>query len=497
VVAYSLSIQLIDCHKVKYSRYKIILAFCDFIILRLSFSAALQFRGIALVRDGQWATYLMSPEFYFFFVYAFIVIMVFQYNNLYKINIVLTRSRQIVLITISFIYSIIGLAVMAFFVHSRWIVDSRLAVAYFGAIGFSAITLYRIFIFNPLFIFLTRSLVIRKNLLIIGTNTAAKTFAIQIQLDNIYGFKLAGFVEDGVPAGTKVFEDYKILGNVSDIPAIVERYSINEIIVTISEVEHEELLRVIDVCKQTKAAVRVTSSLFDVIHRKVFSESYFNIPIASLSVPNEIPGMLFLKRIFDVVIASVGILFLSLPFLIVTLLVKISSKGPILYKQVRIGKDGRKFNFYKFRSMYPGSDQDNERIEKAQEFIKKGHGNGNGNGSVKVVNEKMITPIGRFMRKTSIDELPQFFNVLKGDMSLVGPRPCLPYEYDAYDEWHKRRLSVLPGCTGLWQVSSRSEVGFNDMVLLDLYYIDNLSPWLDMQLILKTIPVMIFGRGGK
>jgi undecaprenyl-phosphate galactose phosphotransferase len=109
----------------------------------------------------------------------------------------------------------------------------------------------------------------------------------------------------------------------------------------------------------------------------------------------------------------------------------------------------------------------------------------------------MITPIGRILRKTSLDELPQLFNVLIGDMSLVGPRPCLPYEYEAYDEWHKRRLSVLPGCTGLWQVFGRSETGFDEMVVLDLYYIGNISPILDVQLILKTIPVMLFGRGAK
>ena len=495
MIAYSLTFQLLSTDKVKYARYKIILAALDFILLRLSFSAALQFRGISLARAGQWNVYIMSPEFSFFFVYTFIVVLIFQYNNLYKINIVLTRSRQIVLLFISFFYSIIGLAVLAFFVHSVWIVDSRLAVAYFGAIGFSSIVLYRLFVFRPLFIFLTRSQVIRKNLLIVGANMAAKTFAIQIQLENVYGFNLTGFAEDGIAVGTRVFENYELLGHIADIPVIVERYEIAEIIVTISDVDHQELLRIIDVCKKTKAAVRVTSSLFDVIHRKVFSESYFNIPVASLSAPNDFPGMLFFKRVFDVSVAAIGVLLLSLPLLVVTALIKLTSEGPILYRQVRVGKDGKKFDFFKFRSMYLGSDQDSDRIEKAREFVKGGRSNGN--GSAKVVNEKMITPVGRFLRKTSIDELPQFFNVLKGDMSLVGPRPCLPYEYDAYDEWHKRRLSVLPGCTGLWQVSSRSEVGFDDMVMLDLYYIDNLSPWLDFQLILKTIPVMIFGRGGK
>jgi undecaprenyl-phosphate galactose phosphotransferase len=467
----------------------------DFILLRIAFSAALQFRAISLVRTGDWATYVTSPEFSFFFVFAFIVVLIFQYNNLYKINIVLTKSRQIVLIFVSFFYAIIGLAVLAFFVHSRWIVDSRLAVGYFGILGFSAITLYRLLLFRPLFLFLTKNQFIRKNLLIVGSNMAAKTFAIQIQLDNLYGLNLAGFVDKDIPVGTKIFERYTILGNINDIPAVVEQHAIAEIIVTVSEVDHEELLQIIDICKKTKAAVRVTSSLFDVIHRKVFSESYFNIPVAGLSLHNEIPGMIIFKRVFDSIVVAIGIVILSTPFIIIALLVKLTSKGPVFYRQVRIGKDGKGFNFYKFRSMYLGSDQDSGRVEQAREFIKNGHRGGN--GSAKVVNEKMITPIGKFMRKTSIDELPQFINVLKGDMSLVGPRPCLPYEYDAYDEWHKRRLSVLPGCTGLWQVSSRSEVGFHDMVLLDLYYIDNLSPWLDLQLILKTIPVMLFGRGGK
>ncbi|MBL7073652.1 sugar transferase [candidate division KSB1 bacterium] len=112
-------------------------------------------------------------------------------------------------------------------------------------------------------------------------------------------------------------------------------------------------------------------------------------------------------------------------------------------------------------------------------------------------NDPRITKFGKFIRKYSLDELPQLFNVLKGNMSLVGPRPCLPYEWDAYDRWHKRRLDVRPGCTGLWQVSSRSEVGFDDSVILDLYYIQNMSPWFDLQLILKTIPTMITGYGGK
>ena len=119
-----------------------------------------------------------------------------------------------------------------------------------------------------------------------------------------------------------------------------------------------------------------------------------------------------------------------------------------------------------------------------------------GNGK-KVINENRITEIGKVIRKTSLDELPQLFNVIKGDMSLVGPRPCLPYEFESYVGWQKRRLNVLPGCTGVWQVTGRSSVSFKDSIVLDLYYINNMSPWLDLQILFKTIPVMLFARGGK
>jgi lipopolysaccharide/colanic/teichoic acid biosynthesis glycosyltransferase len=179
----------------------------------------------------------------------------------------------------------------------------------------------------------------------------------------------------------------------------------------------------------------------------------------------------------------------------------------VFFKQVRIGKDGKPFNFYKFRTMYVNNDDSIHRefTKKLIAESKNGHGELsktliNESGELqqvkKIVNDPRITPIGRFLRKTSLDELPQLFNVLKGDMSLVGPRPCLPYEWEEYEAWHKRRLSVTPGCTGLWQVSGRSAVGFNDMVILDLYYIENMSPLMDLKIIFKTFPVMLLAKGG-
>jgi exopolysaccharide biosynthesis polyprenyl glycosylphosphotransferase len=479
---------------VKYPKYKILLAILDFLIIRISFTAAMQVRGVSLVHSGNWMYYILSPEFYFFFVYSGIIILIFQNKNLYDINIVLTRSRQLVLLSSSCLYAVLGLAIVAFFVRSSWILDSRLTVILFGLFSFTVLAVYRLFVFRPLFRTLKHLRRLRKNVLIVGTGQIAKRLVIEMELDGIYGLNLLGFVDDAQPVGKKIFEKYAVVGKVNDAARLVHDLNVQEIIVTSCEINHEELMRIIDVCKETDAQVRIISSLFDVVHQKGYSESYYDIPAASVRNPRESRIQIFSKRIVDFFAAFFGILILSIPFLVIAGMIKLTSRGPVLYSQARIGKDGKKFSLYKFRSMYKGSDADHDHVTKVTEYIKRK--NNKKNGSLKIVNENNITPIGKNLRKMSLDELPQLFNVLKGDMSLVGPRPCVPYEFDAYDNWHKRRLSVLPGCTGLWQVTSRSEVGFDDMVLLDLYYINNMSPWLDLQLILKTVPVMIFGRGG-
>lgn len=238
----------------------------------------------------------------------------------------------------------------------------------------------------------------------------------------------------------------------------------------------------------------MTSNLLDVVSKKIQTEKYADIAVIDISPQYNDNFTLGLKRIADIAIASVGIFILS-PFLaLIALFVKLSSPGPIFFKQARIGKDGKEFKIYKFRSMKALDGEDEERKKMMIEFIKNG---ANGASDTKVINESRVTWIGNIIRKTSLDELPQLFNVIKGDMSLVGPRPCLPYEYDNYDEWQKRRVSVIPGCTGVWQVCGRSQVNYNESVVLDLYYINNMSPWLDIQLIFQTIPVMLFSRGAK
>ena len=208
-------------------------------------------------------------------------------------------------------------------------------------------------------------------------------------------------------------------------------------------------------------------------------------------------NLLRIKRVMDI-LGSSAMLLVCLPvFAVIALLVRLTSKGPILFRQDRIGQYGRRFTFLKFRSMRVDNDESVHR-EYVKQLIagvaERVPANGNGEGVYKLAGDKRITPIGKFLRKTSLDELPQFLNVLRGDMSLVGPRPPIPYELAAYQTWHRRRvLQVKPGITGLWQVTGRSRVRFDDMVRLDLRYAISWSPWLDCKILLRTPGAVIRG----
>lgn len=209
--------------------------------------------------------------------------------------------------------------------------------------------------------------------------------------------------------------------------------------------------------------------------------------------------LLVMKRVIDIV-GSAALAIVCAPLcLIIALAIKVSSKGPVLFRQQRVGQYGKNFTFLKFRSMYVNNDHGVHK-EYVTKLISRREDsaapNGNGKRVYKLTNDKRVTRIGMFLRKTSLDELPQFLNVLKGDMSLVGPRPPIPYELAAYQTWHRRRLlEVKPGITGLWQVTGRSSVDFDEMVRLDLRYAMSWTPWLDVKILLRTPRAVIRGSG--
>ena len=208
------------------------------------------------------------------------------------------------------------------------------------------------------------------------------------------------------------------------------------------------------------------------------------------------------KRFMDIAGSLTAIILLSPLFAAIFVLVRLDSKGPALFRQERIGLGGKRFVFFKFRSMYVNNDPEIHKayvagLIKAGRDNGEGRGNGNGSGaSFKITDDPRITPIGKFLRRTSLDELPQFFNVLKGEMSLVGPRPPIPYECKDYDIWHRRRvMEMKPGITGLWQVEGRSAIPFDEAVRMDIRYIREWSLWLDLMIILRTPIAVLTCRG--
>ena len=475
----------------RYPKYKYFYATVDFCVLLGSVFLAKYVYDFVWDRNlniyASWEVWSMLMMLAVCGMYIFI----FQYNNLYKLNVFLTRSLQMTLIVKSTFYGICVMVLVSYFVKFPIISDSRLYILIFWGVMLVLFFLVRVLLLRYYYAEHLSQTIFQRNVIILGAGKSGQLFAQALHADNVFGIKLLGFLDDKVPAGTVIFRNLKVIGKISDLKDITDAQKIDEVDICIDNIGYEELMKIIDDCSKLNISVKVTSEMFNIIPQKMHSEKYFDIPV--VDVTNKMNPNIYLvfKRVLDYIGATVGLIVLLPFFIICGILIKMSSKGPIIYKQKRIGKDGKEFDFYKFRTMRMIEGEDVNRAKEMVEYMKS-----NGNGK-KIVNEDRITRIGRFLRKYSLDELPQLINVLKGDMSLVGPRPCLPYEYEQYDQWQKRRLTVMPGCTGLWQVSGRSEVSFNDSVVIDIYYINNITPWLDLQLIFKTIPVMIFGTGGK
>lgn len=283
-----------------------------------------------------------------------------------------------------------------------------------------------------------------------------------------------------------------------DIPELARQLSTDLVLVARPDLPREQVVLLTDQLVASGVRVQVVSNVFNQLVDSVPFDTVNGVPLVPVGQTPLRGHNEKWKRAFDLLATTMGGLVI-LPFLaLLAFLVKLNSPGPVLYTQTRVGKGGRPFAFYKFRSMRVAK-EDQVHRDYAEELVRSGDAattDEKGKKIYKLVDETRVTSIGRFLRRTSLDELPQLLNVLRGEMSLVGPRPCLPFEYELYKDWQKRRLDVTPGMTGLWQVTGRSYVTFEDMVLLDLFYIANWSLLMDFQILLRTAPVVIFGKGG-
>jgi exopolysaccharide biosynthesis polyprenyl glycosylphosphotransferase len=479
----------------KLPKYKYILAISDFILIFFTGIISFILSGYKVSDNIIEFVYLHPLILFVSFIIAFVFVFIFQSNNLYKINVFLTYALQLAAIIKSLFYGSVSIIFFAFLFKYSFLLHSRKFIFVFLSLSILLMVIFRLVILRNLFIKFSKSIGVKRNVTIIGGGKSGKLLAAKLLFEESLGVNIVGFIDDNIPKGELVLDGLKSLGAISELENILIEKGIDEIIIAIDNISYERLLQILDVCNSSGVLVKLTSELFEVVPKKMDTEEYSGIPVINVSPQMDKRLFIIFKRVIDIVGAIVGLLFLSPVFLLVSILIKLSSKGPVFYTHDRIGYKGKPFKFYKFRSMRPVSDDDEERKKKMIEFMKKGRPQSA--SDTKIINEDRVTWIGKIIRKTSIDELPQLINVLKGDMSLVGPRPCLPYEYENYDEWQKRRLDVLPGCTGVWQVFGRSNVSFRESVVMDLYYINNMSPWLDLQLIFKTIPVMLFSKGGK
>ena len=479
--------------------HKVLLAFADWILINFSFALAVRLRFRPQIDIININTMEVIPEIILFAFISILWIWIFQYNNLYRRNVFLTITRQQVMLIKSLAYSALLMIILQFFLKpehfllmSSGRIGSRLVILLTFGISLLLTSFWRILVFRRLYPVLAGQQIFRNNVLIIGAGELAFSIATSLIVEKEIGKQLIGFVVDSADPGKRMFKSFLNVGHTKNIPAIIQDYRIQEIIIACESLTHDQMMELIDICHNEHVIANIPAPLYRIIPDRVPVEQYQNFPVVEFRGVKKSKWFRIYKRIFDLLGAVIGIVLLSPLLMGIVIAIKITSRGPVLFKQKRVGKHGKPFTFYKFRSMVVNNDDSRHR-----DFVKQYMENSKTDGTVqKMADDPRVTSIGRVLRKTSLDELPQLFNVIQGKMSLVGPRPCLPWEWESYKEWHKRRLSVKPGCTGLWQVSGRSDVGFDDMVTLDLFYIENASPWLDMQLILKTFPVMILKRGG-
>jgi exopolysaccharide biosynthesis polyprenyl glycosylphosphotransferase len=329
----------------------------------------------------------------------------------------------------------------------------------------------------------------QRTVLLVGAGEKAARYMNSLRHQSDWGLNLIGFVDNDPESTRKDYDGAPVLGGPKDLPDILHKNAIDEVVFAVPTRELEECVDMLALCEQEGVRTLIISDFFSGLIARVESEIIHGIPVLIYSTTPLKIWQQLIKRIFDILISGILLIMLIPLFIFIAVAIKLTSKGPIIYRSKRVGLNKKTFNFYKFRTMVVGAEKLKEQLldkNVMQKIV------------FKVRDDPRITSIGKFLRKFSLDELPQLWNVFRGDMAVVGPRPPLVSELDKFESWHRRKLSVKPGLTCLWQISGRSELtDFDEWVRLDLEYIDNWSLWLDFKIFFKTIPVVLLGRGAE
>lgn len=472
----------------KRSRTILYLLFTDWAILVGSFAVALHFRHYSPSMNIVSRNHII-PEMSLMFLYAFAMLGVFSALGLYKRKMQLAPFLQLIGILKASLVTVLIYVLVKSLVKSDLFIPSRLVLLQWGIILTISLTIHRLLVVRILTSLLSKT-DMRRRVVVIGDTEMANRFITEHGLQNEVVINIVGIMDDCEKA--TVVNSVPFIGSPSILPDVIELYNLEGAVICNPDLTHQKLMDLVETCVRLFGWVDVHSDKSLALQRSDSADAYFDIPFIRM---HGIPDNLLLnagKRVFDFTASLIGILVLSPVLAGTAIAIKFTSPGPVFYTRDRIGRNGKPFPFYKFRSMTVGADQDATRNEEIKAFIQNQQ---EGEVSNKVVNTTYVTSVGKFIRKWAIDELPQLFNVLKGDMALVGPRPVPPAEYELEDEWHQRRFHISPGCTGLWKIyATKFGVTFNDTVLYDIYYARNMNPAMDLMVILQTVWIILAGK---
>lgn len=392
-----------------------------------------------------------------------------------------------VLLRDAFRQCLTGIALLILFEYLQRLDLSRPFVALFAAYAWVLLCLFRLNAGRVLRV-AQREFGVAHYVMVVGLGEAALKLGRQLEDSASYGIRLTGFLADS--AGEKIAEEVTLerkypVRPIAQLPELLRQNVIDEIIFAVDSRRLAELEEVFLLCDEEGVRTRVAVDFFPHVNSKVYLDRLGASPLLTFSAAPHDEIRLLVKRITDIALAAAALVLLFPVMLAVALTIRLTSPGPAIFRQVRCGLNGRRFVFYKFRSMC----QDAHAMRASVQHLSERQ------TAMKIPNDPRLTSIGRWLRKFSVDEWPQLWNVLKGDMSLVGPRPAVPEEVEQYKRWQRRRLRMRPGLTCLWAVCGRDAVDFETWMKLDMQYIDTWSLVLDWKIILRTIPQVLSGRG--
>ncbi len=466
--------------------FGIILVINDIIFLGIAFYLSFYLRFNTGILAERQEIYFIETNYLFYSVifiisaiFIFLLYRLYNWDNIYKGSGYYSRIVKGIIINI--IVIILSGYIFELFTFSRkWILllfILSLVFIYISRLLIDIITIR-----------LLRRIKITSGTIIIGIGENSKRIEDSFKKYSLEDDKILGYVEDKkrLDEDKKYSSNFNILGHLEDLREIIYKHKIQRIIISGPEYKYFELLEMLEKLKGIDVSVLVFPGFFEFSIKRMNMREIAGIPLMQVTNIGFFGINLFLKNFIDYFLGGLIFIFFIPVYLIVGLAIKLDSKGTVFYQQERYTKDSKTFYMYKFRSMYVDADQ---RLKELEEY------NEADGPMFKMKNDPRITKVGRFIRRFSIDELPQIINVMKGELSLVGPRPPLPKEVEQYEDWQHKRMNVKQGITGLWQVSGRSELSFEEMARLDLYYIQNWSIEMDIKILLRTIPTVLFGKG--